>query len=279
MTDKRKQRHRVGWLLVIFLSCDLALLFFMLFYWLGLYNSRFLTAAFEESGYYGEQETLMGEQFASLLTDAGLSELLEFDSYRDAFERMMRNQVYGRQGEIPELTAASIAERISERLDGMGLEERSILTEGGILLLADDLDTLFQERGQISELSSFWETERILDRTVQPLLIALLLVFLVGNGFLFFLQKRRRKYLMLLGVSLIIGSLIYLLTAGLLAGCLFGLLGTPGAGLPSALFLGSEAVMEQYRIPVLTVGAVIGVAGFAGAIFALLSGRRLWSEK
>ena len=211
MTDKRKQRHAMGWVLVFFLGCDLAFLFLILFFRFGLYNTRFLAEAFEESGYYSEQETLMEERFQELLSEAELSELLEFDSFRDAFEREMRNQVYGRQDEVPELTASSMAAAIEGKLDELGLDERSLLAEGGILLLSEDLGTMFHETGQIPGVASFWESERVLERTAPLLLGALCAVFFAGSGFLFFLRKRRRKYLKLLGAALAVGSLIYLL--------------------------------------------------------------------
>ena len=279
MTDKRKQRHAMGWVLVFFLGCDLAFLFLILFFRFGLYNTRFLAEAFEESGYYSEQETLMEEQFQELLSEAKLSELLEFDSFRDAFEREMRNQVYGRQGEVPVLTASSIAAAIEAKLDELGLNERSLLAEGGILLLSEDLGTMFHETGQIPGVASFWESERVLERTAPLLLGALCAVFLVGSGFLFFLRKRRRKYLKLLGAALAVGSLIYLPAAGILAGYLLGLFGATREGMASVLlFCGNEAVMEPYRASVFMAGAVIGGAGLLGAAFAALAGRLLRSE-
>ena len=59
MTDRRRKRHAMGWILVFLSGCVLAFLFFVLFFRFGLFNGTVLTEAFEESGYYKAEEAAM----------------------------------------------------------------------------------------------------------------------------------------------------------------------------------------------------------------------------
>ena len=95
MTDRRKQRHTAGWILVFLLGCDLALLFFTLFYRFGLYNPTGLAEAFETGGYYEERETAMEERFRDCLLSAGLPEdFLSFEDYRDTILYDMKSDEF-----------------------------------------------------------------------------------------------------------------------------------------------------------------------------------------
>ena len=174
MTDRRKQRHTAGWILVFLLGCDLALLFFTLFYRFGLYNPTGLAEAFEASGYYEERETAMEERFRDCLLSAGLPEdFLSFADYRDAFLRSLRDQVYGRGGTAPELSGLSIAGDMERRLEEPGDTTLSLKAQGGILRLSGELGEAFHEEGTVPGLAE-WQGQRAEMETVFPFLAACL---------------------------------------------------------------------------------------------------------
>ena len=150
----------MGWILVFLSGCVLAFLFFVLFFRFGLFNGTVLTEVFEESGYYKAEEAAMEERFSECLEEAELPEgILRFADYRDAFQRSLRNQVYGRGGTVPELTALSIAEELTAKLNSMGLEERSLSAEQGILLLSGCLEAGFLETGTVTGAAEWYEAE------------------------------------------------------------------------------------------------------------------------
>lgn len=264
MTDRRKQRHTAGWILVFLLGCDLALLFFTLFYRFGLYNTTGLAEAFETGGYYEERETAMEERFRDCLLSAGLPEdFLSFEDYRDAFLRSLRDQVYGRGGTAPELSGLSIAGDMERRLEEPGDITLSLKAQGGILRLSGELGEAFHEEGTVPGLAE-WQEQRAEMEVVFPFLAACLFgLSALGSIFLYFLQKRRRKFWYRLGAALLFGSLLY----GFLGGTVY--LSAFRGGMP---VLGEEAVMEPYRKSVVAAGLAIGGVGFLGAALSAAAG-------
>ena len=231
----------MGWILVFLSGCVLAFLFFILFFRFGLFNGTVLTEAFEESGYYKAEEAAMEERFSECLEEAELPEgILRFADYRDAFQRSLRNEVYGRGGTVPELTALSIAEELTAKLNSMGLEERSLPAEEGILLLSGRLEEGFLETGTVTGAAEWYEAEGRLE-PLELWAVGFLILLFLGQSLLWMLQRRKKRYARLLAFSLIWGSALY----GLLLGFLFWALPTITEG--SGIAVGSETVTALYR--------------------------------
>lgn len=271
MTDKRKRRHAVSWFLVFLLGCDLAFFFFALFYRFGVFNPSFLANAFGKSGYYQEQNEIAETRLAECFQRAGLPEdFLTFSVFKDAFERNMRNQVYGRQDTVPELTGLSIADEIGIRLDEMGDDERSLQAEGGILRLSSEIGDAFHETGKVAGVSVWQEAKAALEQVFPMMVMAFMVLLAVGCVFLFFLQKRKKKFFLLLGIALAAGSALYMVFCGIF---LLGM-GSDGG---SSMLLGNENVLKLYRESVLTAGLSIGAVGLIGAALAAGIGK-FWRQ-
>lgn len=271
MTDKRKRRHAASWFLVFLLGCDLAFFFFALFYRFGIFNPSFLANAFERSGFYQEQDKTAEARLADCFRQAGLPEdFLPFSMFQNAFERNMRNQVYGRQDTVPELTGLSIADEIGARLDEMGDDERSLQAEGGILRLSGEIGDAFQETGRVTGVLEWQEARSALEQAFPAMVAAFVVLLLAGCGFLYFLQKRKKKFFLLLGMALAAGSVLYAVLGAIV---LFGL-GMDGG---SSGLLGNENVMKLYRESVLTAGFAIGGVGLLGAALAAGIGK-FWRQ-
>ena len=270
MTDRRKQRHTAGWILVFLLGCDLALLFFTLFYRFGLYNPTGLAEAFETGGYYEERETAMEERFRDCLLSAGLPEdFLSFEDYRDAFLRSLRDQVYGRGGTAPELSGLSIAGDMERRLEEPENTALSLKAQGGILRLSGEMGEAFHEEGTVPGLAE-WQEQRAEMEGVFPFLAACHFGLTgLRSICLYFLQTRRRKFWYRLGAALLLGSLLY----GFLGGTVY--LSAFRGGMP---VLGAEAVMELYRKSVAAAGLAIGGVGLLGAALSAAAGMALKSK-
>ena len=273
MTDRRRKRHAMGWILVFLSGCVLAFLFFVLFFRFGLFNGTVLTEAFEESGYYKAEEAAMEERFSECLEEAELPEgILRFADYRDAFQRSLRNQVYGRGGTVPELTALSIAEELTAKLNSMGLEKRSLPVEEGILLLSGRLEEGFLETGTVTGAAEWYEAEGRLE-PLELWAVGFLILLFLGQSLLWMLQRRKKRYARLFAVSLIWGSALY----GLLLGFLFWAL--PAITEGSGIAVGSEAVTALYREKTLKIGLAIGGAGVFGAVLSGAAGMFLPGEQ